>query len=658
MKIDWKSERTDALAGFCLAIEIAVLMVYAQTLGYQFVTYDDPEYVFKNASVTGGLTFAGLRNAFTSFYAANWHPVTWLSHMLDCQLFGLNAGAHHGVNLLLHMTTTALLFLAFTRMTGKPWRSAFVAGIFALHPLHVESVAWISERKDVLSGFFASLTLLAYARYAEAPSRPRYAAVTGALALGLMSKPMLVTLPFVLLLLDIWPLKRIPLPAGQLPSWKDIRRPVLEKLPLLGLSAVSAVLTTMAQRAGGSMLSLDALPVKTRIANAFVSYAAYLEKTLWPADLAILYPYQDPPPAGKVLLGAAVVLSLTLLAFAAARRRPYLLVGWLWYLGMLVPVSGIAQAGIQALADRFMYLPMVGLSLAVVWGIADIAENSGKIARCAAALGGLALLVCAAVSFRQAEVWQNSATLYRHALAVTQGQGSAIIHNNLGVVLENNGRRDEAITQFRRASILMPRYAKAHANLGTVLARAGRLDEAIAALNTAVSLRPEGDAESQNSLCAAYFRLQRAREAEGHCREALRLRPNFPLARSNLAAVQAAEGKNAEAAAEIARVMTDDPDAVHLDFARAFGWFRQAAEHGSPEAQEQLSLMYQRGEGVRQDYAQAYFWMYLCAGNSPASRQRAALDTDAEHLSTAQKTALEKRAHAWKPADHRQADSH
>jgi tetratricopeptide (TPR) repeat protein len=404
----------------------------------------------------------------------------------------------------LHATNAVLLFVALSRLTNKPWRSLVAAGIFALHPLHVESVAWISERKDVLSGLFFMLTLLAYDGYAKTPKPQNFRPVAWRFTLGLMAKPMLVTLPCVLLLLDFWPLRRINWPLS---APRDILPLLREKYPLFALAAAASLVTYFAQR--GASASFASFPFSARLANAFAAYAAYLQKTFWPADLALFYPYH-PPPASGVLTGFALLAAGTGLSLALARTRPYLLAGWLWFLGMLVPVLGFAQVGGQFIADRFTYLPMIGLSLAVVWGAADLVESlaartgAQRLLRGAAAAGaGVALALLASASGAQVQYWQDSETLYNHTLAVTTG--NIRILRCLGDLLVTEGRIDEAITQYRKAIAADPKYPIPHNDLAVALQRKGRLDEAIAELN-----------------------------------EALRLDPGYTLARKNLEAVRAA----------------------------------------------------------------------------------------------------------------------
>ena len=425
-------------ATVCIVLSLATLAVYSRTFHYPFVNFDDALYVYLNPVVRAGLTLSGTAWAFTSLYM-NWHPLTWLSHMLDVQLFGLNAGPEHEMNVALHIASVVLLFLALSRLTAKPFRSAIVAGIFALHPLHVESVAWISERKDVLSTFFEMLTLLLYVRYAEKPTAARYIPVTLAFACSVMAKPMAVTFPFVLLLLDYWPLQRTA----------RIKALLWEKAPLLAMSAAASALTIVAQSSTGEVISLSEWPFPARLANAVFVCIKYIEKAIWPSDLAVLYPLEKPSPA-SVALALFAMTVITLVAIPWRGKRPYFLVGWLWYLGMLVPVVGLIQVGQQAMADRYTYLPLVGLSIALVWTIADLVASRFPLQIAAGASAIVALAFLAVAAARQTDYWQSNETLYEHTLAITHN--NFVIENNLGTALGNEGRTFEAVTRSKTPS--------------------------------------------------------------------------------------------------------------------------------------------------------------------------------------------------------------
>jgi tetratricopeptide (TPR) repeat protein len=462
---------------FAAGLVLLTALVYAPVLRHGFVNYDDNLYVSGNPVVRQGLTWEGLRWAWTAAVACNWHPVTMLSHMLDVELYGVRPGWHHLTNLLLHLANVVLLFEVLRRMTGATWRSAAVAALFAVHPLHVESVAWISERKDVLSGLFFLLTLGAWLRYVRRPAAGRYLLALLAFALGLLAKPMLITLPFVLLLLDVWPLGRLPLAAMPAASERTERRRalralLLEKLPFVVLAVAVSAVALYTQR--GAMASLAALPLRRRAANALVSYVVYLGKSLWPSRLAVIYPLPPSIPLWKAALAAALLAALTALALARLRRAPWLAVGWLWFAGMLAPVSGLVQVGRQAMADRYTYLPSIGLFIAVVWSAHALAQAAlpgelparGPGATRRALLGAGAAVVIAALALTarvQVGAWRDSLTLFRHAAAVTDGNYVAAFH--LGEELRMRGDRAEARRYYREALRIRPTLARARQRL-------------------------------------------------------------------------------------------------------------------------------------------------------------------------------------------------
>jgi len=577
------------LIPICLTLAAAMLAVYLQTAGYGYVAYDDDQYVYENPILKAGLTAANLGWAFTTFYYANWHPLTWVSYLLDQQLFGLQPGAQHMVNLALHLASTLLLFLALVRMTGRTWRCAVVAGIFALHPLHVESVAWISERKDALSTFFEMLTLWLYVRYVAAPGVRRYLAVALAFACSLLSKPMAVTFPLVLLLVDFWPLRRLPWPPGPGGAQKALRL-AWEKLPLLAMAAGASVLTFLAQRGYGAVVSLNRLPVEARAANAAIAYAAYIGKAIWPAGLAVLYPAQNPAP-GATAAALLLLAGITALGLRWIASRPYLLAGWLWYAGMLVPVIGLVQVGVQSMADRYTYVPLVGLSMALVWLVADFAEKRPALHNLAAGLALAALLLWTAAAYVQTGYWRNSRTLFEHTLAVTRN--NHIIENNLGVIVARDENPAEAMALYRAALAHAPDYAEAHSNLGHALIKAGQLDEAARQVAEALRLQPNmalahgdmgvllaargdypaaraqleesarlapTDAEDESNLCFVLVHLGSLDQAIAHCHRALKISPDLLNAHFNLGSALAAQGRKDAAAAEFRRVLAADPN--------------------------------------------------------------------------------------------------
>jgi len=428
----WKHNKY-TVAAVCGFLLLAVTLVFGQTVGHKFVNLDDNAYIYENPQITQGLTTRGIVWAFTSVHLNNWHPLTSLSHMLDCQLYGLQAGGHHLTSVLLHATVAILLFLVLRRMTGSLWSSAFVATVFAIHPLRAESVAWVAERKDVLSGLFFMLTLWAYVGYSRRSfSTIRYLKVLVLFALGLMAKPMLVTLPFVLLLLDYWPLGRLGQPAASIS-----RRVIVEKLPLLALTAASCVATFIAQ--GKAVVAIDVIPLPSRIANALVSYIAYIGDLFYPVGLAVLYPYPESGlPIWKVAASAMAVTGISAAALVWRRRFPYLFVGWFWYVGMLIPVIGLVQVGSHSMADRYTYLPQIGLCIAVTWGIAKLAVSWRYRFWVYGTAAALAVLVLMGLVWRQTSYWRDNETLWTHTLACNAR--NYLAHNNLGVALTGRGQ--------------------------------------------------------------------------------------------------------------------------------------------------------------------------------------------------------------------------
>ena len=504
-------------------------LVFGQTLRYDFVNYDDPHYVYQNTRITSGINFANVAWAFSHIHSENWHPLTTITHMLDCQLHGLNAGWHHFTNVLLHCLAVVLLFVALERMTGALWRSAFVSAVFAVHPLHVESVAWIAERKDVLSAVFFMVTLLAYFHYTRSPSIGRYLIVAIVFALGLMSKPMLVTLPFVLLLLDYWPLGRFD--AHRSNTGRQVLQLVMEKIPLIALSAVSSLITFLAQR--GAIGWTEQLPMSERITNAFVAYVVYIRQMFWPTELAVFYPHpENRLPIWEVSLALIILVGIMAAAFVLRKRAPYLVTGWLWYLGMLVPVIGLLQVGWQGHADRYTYLPQIGLYIAVTWALTDLIR-SWRFQR--TALSAAALIVIGALSWRgwlQTSYWRDSETLFTHALAVTSNNDVAL--NNLGIIFLDKGQLDDAISKLQAAIDLRPENAPAHDNLAKALLKKGQVAEATVHYRKFLELEP-ANVEARNTLGTALIQQGHIREAIDQWQEVLALQPENGNAASNLA---------------------------------------------------------------------------------------------------------------------------
>lgn len=646
--------------GVCLFLAAAVAMVFGQTVRFGFVNFDDDVYVTKNPEVTGGLTWKGIAWAFTHVYSSNWHPLTWLSHMLDCQCYGLNPGGHHLTNVLLHGANVILLFLILRQMTGFLWRSAFVAAVFAVHPLRVESVAWIAERKDVLSGLFFMLTVWAYVRYVRrAGSLGRYLVVALMLGLALMSKPMAVTLPLVLLLLDYWPLNRFG-EALNVPGQRgNVWRLVLEKVPLAALSGIVCVITVLAQHA-----AISPQPLALRLGNALVSYAAYVKQMFDPTRLAVLYPYPEYGLAlGQVLASAALLLAISAVALFRRRREPWILFGWLWYIGMLVPVIGILQAGSQARADRYTYLPQIGLYIVLTWAAA---EGCARWRYRRLALGGGSVAVVTALIFlarSQTACWKDSESLWAHSLACTGDNlvgdinyGNALLaagrtdqamvcyrnalkmdaenpdanvsigyllvqrgqtdeamahfqkalkikpdypeaHNDLGIIFAQSGDTGDAITHFQKALQLNPDYAEACYNLGNALSQKGEMEEAVSDYQKALKLKPDY-AEASYNLGNALFQQGKTDQAVAAYRAALRIKPNYPNASYNLAMALVQEGKMDEAIVCFQKVLALEPDCAEA-------WYNLGNAYLQEGNIGEALVRFQRAVTVKPDYSTA-----------------------------------------------------
>ena len=537
-----------------LLLALTTLVVFLPAGGFRFVNFDDTDYITENPVVKHGLTPAGVAWAFTGYHVSNWHPVTWLSHMADCSLFGLNAGAHHFVNVLFHAANAALLFVLLWRLTQRLWPSALVAALFAWHPLHVESVAWISERKDVLSTFFALLAMLSYAKYAQENCRRSFWFALIFFALGLMSKPMLVTLPFVLLLLDYWPLGRL---RDAECGMRNFQRLVVEKIPFLALAAVSCVLTFLAQRSGESVVALDSVSLGYRLENAPLAAAGYVQKIFWPAGLCAIYPLPDKIPALPVALSVAVLLLISAAAWRWRGSRPYFITGWLWFLGTLVPVIGLVQVGGQAMADRYTYLPAIGFFIALVFLGNDFAGRlqMPKIIRFGFA--GLVSLACILATENQLQFWRDSETLFRRAIAVTENNDIALI--NLGVALDVQGRFDEALAVYHQAERSGSRHFEVHNNLGNVLGLLGRHAEALAEYREAIRHRPDNP-KFHNGAGTELAALGRWDEALAEFSEAAALNPNYAAPHVEAAKVLFKLGRDAEGLDEFQAAVRIEPD--------------------------------------------------------------------------------------------------
>jgi tetratricopeptide (TPR) repeat protein len=621
--------------GVCIFLAAIIWVVFGQTLGHEFVNYDDDFYVYENPAVTRGLTLQGIIWAFTHVHCSNWHPLTWVSHMLDCQFYGLSPGGHHLTNILLHTATAILLFLILRQMTGALWRSAFVAAVFAIHPLRVESVAWVAERKDVLSGLFFMLTIGAYVRYARCvtgdkwqvtrtaasdrapgPSRVTrrpaealakaghpslfYCLVLLFFALGLMCKPMLVTLPLVLVLLDYWPLNRLRADAATEPVFRLAgrlvpRRLVFEKLPLLGLAVASCAVTIFAQTK--SILPFENMSLSLRVGNALISCVAYLGQMFWPSGLAVLYPFT----AGGVGV-SEVVLSLVLLAgistgvFILRRRRPCFLTGWLWYLIMLAPVIGIVQVGAQARADRYTYLPQIGLYLLLTWAAAELC--AGWRHRRVVLGGGSTIILMALIFCARAQTayWRNSESLWTHTLACTSD--NFIGHNNLGIALFKTGNVDEAMVHYQKALEIKPDFAEAHNNLGNFLFQKGSVDEAMVHYQKALEINPDY-AEAHYNLGYALLKMGNVDEAIAHLQKALQINPDYAEAHNNLGYALIQKGSVDEATAHFQKALQINPD--YADAHNNLG--NMLLEKGSVD---EAIIHFQKALQIKPDFTEAH----------------------------------------------------
>ena len=575
----------------CLLLGLAVWLVFGQTLHHDFVNYDDERFIYRNSAVTQGLSLRGMFLAFTGSGADGWYPLTTLSHMLDCDLYGLNAGGHHLTNMLLHGATAILLFLVLRNLTGAQWRCAFVAAVFAIHPLRVESVAWVTERKDVLSGLFFVLTLGAYARYVRQADIGRPKAEGGVwacnfrilacreywlalllFALGLLSKPMLVTLPFVLLLLDYWPLNRLEISNPQL-QFSTVTRLILEKIPFLLLSVVASVATILAQESAIVSAQDLHLSLWLRIGNALVSYAVYLRQLFYPFGLAVFYPHEGNQLSAWTAGWCGVVLSLiTLVIVRWQRKRPYLLVGWLWYLGMLVPVIGLVQVGGQAHADRYTYLPQIGLYLMVAWSAADLCgawrwQRVGLSAAAAVILASLLVLAHAQTRF-----WRDSISLWTHTLASTSN--NFLAYDSLGISLAGQGKWAEAIPYFERALQLKPDSLLAHTHLGQALGQQRKWNEAIPYFERAVQLKPDS-AIAHFNLGYAFEQAEKWNEAIPYFERALQLEPNYAGAHNALGIALGQQGKWKEAIPHFERALQLNPNSIEARNNLAFALGQQ-----------------------------------------------------------------------------------
>jgi protein O-mannosyl-transferase len=584
----------------CLALASLTLFCYLPSAGHEFISIDDHQYVTDNPHVTGGLTWQNIAWAFRSGYACNWHPLTWISHMLDCQLFGLEAGGQHLTNVFYHVVNTVLVFVVFSRMTGRIWPSAFLAAFFGWHPVHVESVAWISERKDVLSAFFWLLSLLAYQRYvkcgrdmlwpvkptAELDNPPRdllragerktrwYLITLLFFAFGLMSKPMVVTLPFVLLLLDFWPLQRITLEEIKGTSVKAARL-VCEKLPFFVLAILSSIITFYVQDKGGATSSLASIPLTLRLENSVVAYASYVGKMIWPAKLMVLYPYTGHLPAAQICAASIFLLAVTSICLKGVKRFPFLTVGWLWFVGTLVPVIGLVQVGSQSMADRYTYIPSMGFFVVLIWGSLSWLDRfpNGKVFLSSCAL--TALGCCLALTSVQLRYWQSSLRLSLHSIEVDPNNYLAC--NALGKALDDLGKHEEAFAWFSKSVALAPCYSEGQYNLAASFVDQGMFQQALLHFKLALWIDP-GSANALHGLGNTFLKLGKFKEAAEQLSKAIRLEPGNAGVHHDLGVVLLKQGNLAAAATEFSEAVRLNPN--HLDARRNLGV--TLAEQGRP----------------------------------------------------------------------------
>jgi protein O-mannosyl-transferase len=625
-----------------LLLTAVTLLAFWQVNHCEFIDYDDDVYVTANSHVQKGITIEGIRWAFTTGHANFWHPLTWLSHMLDVQLFGLSPRGHHLTSLLLHIANSLLLFLVLNRMTRALWRSAFVAALFALHPLHVETVAWVADRKDVLSAFFWMLTMGAYLFYVEHPRLPRYLAVVLFFTLGLMSKPMLVTLPFVLLLLDFWPLHRfeqkMPVPniwhkvkepaseegrkgkskkkhavkgtvkAQQLATpaaqpadvngqWERIRPLLREKIPLFALTVLASVAAFIAQQKGGAVGSIEAFPLSERVSNALVSYTLYIAKMIWPSSLALVYPHPGSWPLWHVLGAVFIFIAVTTLAVRWATRFPFLPVGWLWYVGTLVPVIGLVQVGSHGRADRYTYIPLIGLFIIAAWGIPELLKRWRFRKEVLVALSASSLVGLVMATWTQVGYWKNSITLFDHTLNVTDHNG--LIHNNRGAVYSRLGDYARAIEDFNRAIEIYPKDAVAHNNRGIAYGNLGNRAQAISDFDRAIEIDPSY-AAAYNNRGNAYGNLGNHTRAIRDFDRAIEIDPRDAVAHNNRGIAYGNLGNRTQAIEDFSR-------AIEIDPKYAAAYHNRGVAHGNLGDHTQAIRDFNRAIEIDPKVAAAYY---------------------------------------------------
>jgi len=582
MILDTAMNDTRAKVLICIFLIVATFCIYSQVQDHKFINFDDDIYITNNLNVQAGLTSKSVLWAFTNFDTGSWFPVTWFSHILDYQLYGLHAKGHHLTSLFLHIANSLLLFLVLFRMTGAIWQSAFVASMFAFHPLNVESVAWAAERKNVLSTLFWLLTMWAYIHYAAKPTIKRYGLVFLFFTFGLMSKPMLVTLPFVLLLLDYWPLRRFQFGQERgrneileknTAQKSEIFRLVLEKVPLFLLTIGLSIVTVHLQSIAGAVKSLDVFPLQARLTNAMVSYLEYLGKMIWPSGLSILYAHPGYTLAvWKGILSGMALVGITIISIRLIRKAPYFAVGWFWYLGTLVPVIGIVQVGGQAMADRYTYIPLIGIFIIVAWGVPELLKEWPYRKNVLKASAGILILTLMPITWIQVSHWKSSITVFKHAIKVTDKKypGFSVVHNNLGVALVAEGKNEEAISHYKMAIKIKPDYAEAYNNLGNALFAERKIEEAISHYKMAIGLKPD-HANAHNNLGVALFHAGMTEEAIDYYKKAIRIRPGFFAAHNNLGNALLQKGEMKEAVHHFRETLKLRPDFAaardHLELA-------------------------------------------------------------------------------------------
>jgi Tfp pilus assembly protein PilF len=582
MILDTAMNDTRAKVLICIFLMVATFCIYSQVQDHEFINYDDYQYIRDNLKIKSGLSSESVSWAFTTFYGSNWFPITWLSHTLDYQLYGLNPKGHHLTNLFFHIANALILFIVLSRMTGKLWQSGFVGAMFAFHPLNVESVAWAAERKNVLSTLFWLMTMWAYTHYAAKPTIKRYGLVFLFFALGLMSKPMLVTLPFVLLLLDYWPLRRLKFEqerGGNETSEKNTAkrsetfRLVLEKIPLFLLTTGLSIVTFIAEKSIGAMNAAENLTFSARLTNAMVSYLEYLKKMIWPEKLAVFYSHPGNTLAvWKGILCGMALVGITIISIRLIRKAPYFAVGWLWYLGTLVPVIGIVQIGGQAMADHYAYIPLIGIFIIVAWGVPELIPKGRYKEKVLSVSAGIIIPLLLVTTWWQVSHWKNSITLFKHAIRVTDKKYPtfAVIHNNLGNTLFADRKIEEAISHLKIAIKLRPNYIKAHNNLGIALFADQKNEGAISHFKMAIKLSPN-HTQAYHNLGIALFANRKIEEAISHYKTAIKLNPNYTNAHYSLGYALVQKGEMKEAVHHFRETLRLKPDHVaardNLEFA-------------------------------------------------------------------------------------------